>query len=265
MSRFNIMLEDFGFKDINPLICGWETCDPGHSFGPVARSYLLLHYVRSGKGIFETNGHHYPVSKGEIFVIHPGEITTYTADTTNPWEYSWIGFHASIPLPACLAQPVVKADGCEHIFRTLLHRREGERGNELYLCAKIYELLALLDHQAEPVPKHAQRYVNKAKNYMNSSYMEQITIEQIAKQLGLDRSYFCRIFKETEGVAPVNYLVNLRLERAAELIADRGYSPAEAASSCGYTDTVNFSRMFKKHFGVPPSRYGKTGEPLMLP
>lgn len=257
MASVDMMLENLALKDINPRVCGWENCAPGHCYGPAARSYLLLHYVRSGKGVFEREGRSHPVKKGEMFIIHPGEVTTYRADPNEPWQYSWLGFDAAITLPACLEQSVIRADGCEHIFRSLLHPQAGERSNELYVCGKIYELLSILGQRQQTTPSQARRYVNKAKNYMHSSYMEHISVEQMARQLGLDRSYFCRIFKVIEGVPPASYLVALRLERAAELIAERDYSPAEAAAGCGYTDTVNFSRMFKRHFGVSPSRYGK--------
>lgn len=262
MLAFDLMLENLELRDINPRICGWENCVSGHSYGPAARSYWLLHFVRSGKGVFERDGQCHPVSKGEIFVIRPGEVTTYRADEQEPWQYSWLGFDASIKLPSCLEQPVVAADGCEHIFGSLLHYTEGDGNNELYVCAKIYELLGILSQRDTPAHQQIHRYVRKAKNYMKSSYTEQISVQQMARQLGLDRSYFCRIFKEIVGCPPNQYLVRLRLERAAELIAERGYSPAEAAAGCGYADTVNFSRMFSRHFGVPPSRYGK-GQPRL--
>lgn len=257
MNSFNIMLKDLGLNDINPRICGWENCEPNHSYGPASRSYFLLHYVRSGRGVFEREGKTYPVTKGEVFVIRPGEMTTYRADANDPWKYSWLGFDVGIKLPICLSKPVVNAKGCEHIFRSLLHYKDGEGSNELYICGKIYELLGILGKQKESNHSPTNRYVNKAKNYINSSYMERISVEQMARQLGLDRSYFCRIFKSIEGVSPMEYLVTLRLQRAAELIAERGYTPSEAAASCGYTDTVNFSRMFKRYFKIPPSKYGK--------
>lgn len=48
----DIMLENLRLWDVNPLICGEEACEPGHTFGPAARDYYLLHYVLSGKGTF---------------------------------------------------------------------------------------------------------------------------------------------------------------------------------------------------------------------
>ena len=42
------LLSDQHFRDINPVDCGWERCEPSHSFGPTARMYWLLHYVVSG-------------------------------------------------------------------------------------------------------------------------------------------------------------------------------------------------------------------------
>lgn len=252
-----MMLENLNLQDINPLICGWEDCDPGHSYGPASRDYLLLHYVRSGRGTLEVEGQRYPVGRGQIFVIHPGQTTLYWAHREEPWQYSWIGFTTSLPLPECFSQPVVEAMGCEHIFRALRNRPGQHGGNELFVCAKLFELLAQLGQQALPQGAATGRYVNRALNYMQSSYMEELSVARIAGQLGLDRSYFCRIFKEAVGIAPSTYLVELRLERAATLIAQQGYTPGEAAACCGYSDPVNFSRMFKRRYGEAPSRYAK--------
>lgn len=255
MREYSMMLENLHLTDVNPRICGWEDCDPGHSYGPAVRDYLLLHYVRAGQGVFHVDGQSHPVGKGQMFVIQPHQVTRYQADSREPWRYSWIGFTTGLTLPDCLSQPVVEAAHCDHIFRSLLHDQGREGGGELYVCAKIYELLALLTVGEEREKSQANPYVSRALNYLHSSYMEDITVEGLARRLGLDRSYFCRIFRAAVGQPPTAYLVALRLERAAELLAQRGYSPAEAAAACGYSDPVNFSRIFKRQFGVPPSRY----------
>ncbi|MBS5112612.1 MAG: AraC family ligand binding domain-containing protein, partial [Coprobacillus cateniformis] len=75
-----VLLRDYPFKDIKPLLCGEEKCRNGHAFGPATRPYYLLHYVLSGKGRFESSRGSYNVKQGEIFVIHPFEVTYYEAD-----------------------------------------------------------------------------------------------------------------------------------------------------------------------------------------
>ena len=77
--------------DINSMECGREKCAPCHSYGPAIRQYCLVHYVESGKGIFEIDGKIHHVSAGQIFYIPPKIITYYEADKNDPWEYKWVG------------------------------------------------------------------------------------------------------------------------------------------------------------------------------
>jgi AraC-like DNA-binding protein len=97
-------------------------------------------------------------------------------------------------------------------------------------------------------------YVRRAESYINTAYMQDITVENIAKMLSLDRRYLSRIFKAKNGVSIKEYITARRLEGAARLLK-AGYCVSEAASMCGYGDTANFSKSFKRRFGVPPSKY----------
>ena len=99
-----LIFENFGLQDLNPIIAGNERCLPSHQFGPAVRSYWLLHFVVSGKGVFRTSRGEYSLGKNDIFVIRPYEITYYEADKSEPWEYMWIGFSSSIPLPMKLLE-----------------------------------------------------------------------------------------------------------------------------------------------------------------
>ena len=251
----DIMIVNCGYRDINPRSCGEERCLPGHCYGPAVRTHYLLHYVVSGRGTFKARGELFHIRAGQAFVILPGETTTYQADGGDPWFYRWVGFEAGIELPALLRQPVLDIPQGGRIFASMMDSAGLQSGRELYLCGKVYELLALL---CDPSPElSAQDYVLRAKNYMDSNYMNEITVSQMAKFLGLDRSYFSALFRAQTGRSPQDYLVELRLRRAAELIAVYHYRPGEAAAGAGYRDICNFSRMFKRHFGVSPSVYGK--------
>ena len=74
MSRQTIWIADQHWKDINPLQCGWEQCEAGHSFGPTVRGFYLIHYVLSGRGIFSAHGTDFSLRKGQMFIIHPHRI-----------------------------------------------------------------------------------------------------------------------------------------------------------------------------------------------
>ena len=81
---------------------------------------------------------------------------------------------------------------------------------------------------------------------MQSEYMNGITIQEIADRLGLNRSYFSELFRSRMGVAPGQYLLRLRLEKAERLMTVYHEPPATAAASVGYGDICQFSRIFKR-------------------
>ena len=90
---------------------------------------------------------------------------------------------------------------------------------------------------------------------IQSEYASGITVQNIADRLGLNRSYFYTIFTERVGVSPSEYLRNVRLNKAADLMTVYGERPSTAANSVGYEDLFHFSKVFKKHFGVSPREY----------
>ncbi len=251
----DILLENKLLSDINPLICGYQKCKPSHSFGPAVRKYYLLHYVFSGKGCFYSHDKIYNLKKGNIFVIRPDENTTYTADADDPWHYSWIGFESNLDLSGILAQDVISGNEYAHIFQALISCDRMESGRELYICSKIYELLAHCDQKNQPTQNRAKQYVRMAENYIQMNYIKEMKVERIARYLNLDRSYFSKIFKQHTGKSPQRYIVDFRIQKAAELISAHGLKPSEAAHQVGYTDIVNFSRMFQRKIGIAPSFY----------
>ena len=125
----------------------------------------------------------------------------------------------------------------------------------MYVCSKIYELLSIISEKKSIGEIGSYQYVLKAKNYIESNYINKLNVQQIADYLGLNRSYFSTIFKEHTGVSPQQYIVNFRLEKAANLMTSHNYTPTKAAQSTGYSDFANFSKMFKLKFGISPRNY----------
>lgn len=252
MSRTKMELViDQHYKDFSPMQFGSETCEPGHFFGPSVRTHWLLHYVVYGFGIFKKDGKVWQVKPGDMFVIHPYEETYYEADKRKPWRYIWIGFTCQGEVPEALKTPVVHCPGAGKIFEDMLYCGKLNNGKTAYLCAKLWELFSLLLEGSD----HELDYVQKALHCMNSEYVNGITIQQVADILNINRSYLSDLFKEQMGISPQKYLINLRLEKAAELLTVYGESPSTAGISVGYPDLYHFSKIFKQHFGLSPRKY----------
>ena len=237
-----------GFSDFNPLIFGEEECKPRHSFGPSIRKYTLLHYVRRGKGILYKNGKEYPVKAGEMFIILPDEVTVYTADEYDPWSYRWIGFDGALSAKFADFPAVVSVS--EEYFINVEEAFAMRGIPEYFLAGQLFRLLSELLSGT----KHRNHYVRQVRDYIKSSYMNEIRVEQIAESLNLDRRYLSRLFKEKMGQTVQEYLISVRMEEAKRLLSE-GRSVAESALLCGYPDACNFSKMFKRIYGVSPATW----------
>lgn len=248
------------FRELNPIQFGHEYCLSSHAYGPATRFFYLIHYVVSGEGIFQRGGKEYHLHAGQCFVIRPDETTYYRADAQNPWHYVWIGFTTSLAIPSRMSAPVLESETASRIFLEMLQRmEEGVDQPELYLTARLWALYAHFACRDEEITKigSAKTMMLRAKNAIETEYMQPVTVESLAKRLHLERSYFSSLFKRQFGVSPQKYLVEYRLGIAARLLLRERYTPSEAAHAVGYFDLCNFSRMFRKKYGTSPSEYAE--------
>lgn len=238
------------YKDINPVQFGFEECDSLHSFGPALRTHWLLHYVVSGKGYFRIGDREYAVTEDSIFVIPPYVESYYEADKNEPWEYIWVGFTTSEEFDFGF-EDVIYMPYALHIFESMKKCSNMNKGKTEFLCGKIWQLISLVvDAQNQKVD-----YIEQALNIIGSEYMNDISVQDIADRVGLERTYFSNLFKTKKGISPKQYLLKTRMEQAVVFLKDYGYSVSVTALSVGYGDVYTFSKMFKQYFGVSPSKF----------
>ena len=245
----DIALVNRNFFDLNPLICGWEDCESSHSFGPAIREYYLIHFITRGRGTLHTEDSSFPACAGEAFLIRPHEVTTYTADKAEPWRYIWIGFDGALARRFdSLPGPVFHAPG--GLFHEMLECEALENTREEFLAARLFSLLSALFEGGD----RQNDYVRAACDYIDSNYMNSISIAALSRLLGVERTYLARIFKRDRHMSMQRYLIQVRLSHAAALLQD-GYRVSEAAVMTGYDDAFHFSKMFKQRYGVSPREY----------
>lgn len=235
------------FRDLNPTSCGFEKCKNGHQFGPSVRNSYLIHYVFSGRGIFSTEKGTYSVNAGDIFLIRPGEVTTYTADQSDPWHYIWIGFdgHLAKKLDKIII-PVFPYH--EDTFSELMKCADKNTMRETFLASKLFEIITNIFDDGNMV----RHYERLAHDYITANFMQHdLSVESIAARLGINRQYLSRLFKAEYNMTIQDYMVQLRLQFGA-IYLQRGCSVSQAAYLCGYEDVFNFSKMFKKKYGISP-------------
>lgn len=239
------------WDSFTPLFYGFEACDPGHTFGPAVRRDPLIHYVLEGEGTFSVGGQTYTLTKGDMFIILPGQVTTYRASQHDPWHYAWLSFSADT-LPSCLLSPVLHQKPVRHIFAYIRDHCEEEN-----LTGKIFslthELLWLLSKDQAQPRQQTSSYAAYTKTYLETFYMRRISIDEIALELHVDRRYLTTLFRRAYGQPPQAFLMELRLNKAKEFL-EAGHRVWEAATMAGFCDLANFSKQYKARFGVSPSR-----------
>ena len=109
--------------------------------------------------------------------------------------------------------------------------------------------------QAESMPSRAVSRVGLAVSFIERNYAGQVTIAALMRVTRMARSTFLRVFKETTGCTPIDYLNHLRIERAAEMLASRDLRVIDAAMNTGFDNSSYFTRKFKAIMGVTPKRY----------
>lgn len=99
-------------------------------------------------------------------------------------------------------------------------------------------------------------FVFRAKDYVHNHYTEEgLSLDGVCAALGVSNSYFSTIFKKETGNSFVGYLTDYRMDRAARLLIETNEKSYNVAKSVGYTDPNYFSYVFKRRFGVSPSKY----------
>jgi two-component system, response regulator YesN len=97
--------------------------------------------------------------------------------------------------------------------------------------------------------------ITKAKAYMEENFHKDISLEDVSRAVDISSYYFSKLFKEETGENFIEYLTNIRIEKAKKLLQNRDISIKNICADTGYSDPNYFSRIFKKYVGVTPTEY----------
>lgn len=262
------------FIDLHMYQHGYEQCDPGHSFGPLARNHYLFHYIISGTGTLLANNSRgvtqsFSIRSGQGFLIFPGQINTYYADEHLPWEYMWIEFDGlrvkeSLDLTELSPDTPVYHPHSKELREMLAQEMEyivnHPQESPMHLIGHLYLFLDYMTRSTTRTTsvhssKMSDYYIKEAINFIEQNFQNNISIEEIASVCGINRSYFGKIFRDTVGRSPQEFLMHYRMVKATELLKLTSLSIADIGSAVGYENQLHFSRAFKGIYGVPPREW----------
>jgi AraC-like DNA-binding protein len=211
--------------------------------------------------------------------VRPGEVLVIPADMphrmrmsegppmTALWglcTYLWQGALDVVALcdvPRILPRRAGKA--VHPLLRQLCDVCESARGSSARAIVRLhslgFEVLdVLLEYAKRPVlapPDEAFARVMPAVRHAQEHFAEDLTRERLADLAHLSPSRFHDVFRRAMGVAPMEYVMALRLQRARELLIGTDLPVYEIAGRCGFNSSHYFSRAFRRHAGVPPGAY----------
>ena len=221
-----------------------------------AREYSALAFRIKGTAVIGSGNEDYFVNTNDILYLPQG--MAYTADYTDT-EIIVIHFKT---LNTDKQAEVYRLNNCEEIYKLFLKAdslwKEREPAYGVYILSLLYRILGkiLESYTKDSLPTHFLSAVS----YINANYKSsEITVGQICKSSGIGETVFRKLFKENYQKTPVEYINELRLEFARNLISN-GTPIESAAYESGFNDPKYFARVVKKRFGCTPRElrlYGK--------
>ncbi len=262
-------------------------------FGPYVHDYYDFHYCTKGSFDLYVNNRLFEIKEGMLFVIPPYARTSklFTAKSTGSLYINIKGrmlrdyFSAMGLSEDNIVFSHTMPDNCARLLEEIIDllsthvevniedisapvipdvvtcgssadavaRRMRRRGLFQLLLS---ELMNICANEADDLPKLSQQkeYIDRAIKYIESNYNFDINVDEVAKHVGLNRSYLYTLFNDSLGVSVQGFIIQTRMRAACALLKHPDISIKSIAASVRY-DPISFSRVFKKHFGISPTEY----------
>ena len=266
------------FKDKSqPLIVGscgtyrLKTHKKLPTWAPRGRVDWQLLFVASGKTHFYIGGKEQIVTAGHMVLFQPKEEQHYEYFGEDKPEVYWVHFTGSavkeilrsydIPLDEHVFFAGTPAAYTE-LFKNMIEEFQTCKvGYKEMLEMNLRQLFLMIQRtrlEKPPLVTTAvQQEMDFARQYFHDHYNEPINIEEYAQSRHTSISLFMRNFKKVYGVSPKQYLLNIRMNNAQNLLETTDYTVAEIAAIVGYDNSLYFSRIYHKQKGQAPSDYRK--------
>ena len=257
-------------KELYFDFCGFSKTMPFHSFGPAIRNDYILHVVMEGKGSYHVKNQQFQLKKGDLFLIRPGDSTFLLIRWRRSMDvllafFRWTCGKRIIRQSLFREDQytMVSSDIQKYIDIILECMKDTEETleNELQLTALTYRFLSVLLKDGGKISGGVQKVHSslavETVKYIEAHYAENLSVEEIAQHLAVNRSHLSRVFKNHMGTSIKEYLIGVRINRGAFLLSLTDESVESIAYQVGFNSLVVFSRMFKKSTGETATNYRK--------
>ena len=255
--------------DMEAVLLGKEDCRPSYAYGPTVRAYHLFHFVTRGCGVLKITGRTIPIETGDAFLIPEGEVASYQASQNTPWSYYWVGMtgiaasqyirHIMAIVPERYVLRGLSIEKYAAIIDPLTGLSETNAVNYFHSKAALYQLFQCfaVDIQQISAVSRTPSLAAQVRIYLEAKYSEKLPIQEVAAHFGVHPNHLTRCFREAYHTSPKQFLTDLKMEKARQMLTNTDESVAVIAASLGFDDQHAFSKVFKIQNRVSPSDYRK--------
>lgn len=282
MSAFNDIIYNekwFEFIDaVNGINISCQDRASGTRLRPHWHERIEIWWMKSGEAEIKCGSGMFKVGPGDIAVFAPFEVHSADFITDGQTEFFLAdlknlkisGSESSDEISSLLngerkISTVIKpADGFLYQLFERLEKTPGQLASgecsDAYVRGIVLLIIGMLlsfysdckDSEALPSDE-----LSDVINYMYTIYDRQVTLDDLSGHIGFSRSYFCRWFKERTGTSPMNYINDIRVKRAYELLMMSDLSVSQVCEAAGFADINSMNLSFKKRMGISPSQCRK--------
>ena len=216
------------------------------------RGFSVLSMRDGGSSTFSCCGKEYNVYPGNILYIKKGTEYSQSGENESIIAIHLETYEGELPGVELLNTGIGETgDYFRRIYRLWSNK---EQGYYFKCMSELYSLFFELSRIENR--KKTSDLVFRAKSKIKSEFSNpDFSVSEISGELNVSEVYLRRIFKRSSGITPHEYLLNVRMKKAEELLKSGYYNVSETASECGFSDAKYFGRLFKKKFNITPGRY----------
>ncbi len=240
---------------------------------PNGRSDYQILYIYDGLCRILINGEWLMLGSGNLVLFRPFDPQVYNYCKAEDAATCYLHFTGSgceeivqkIGFSDSRIINLGKSESIFALFEKTTHEAKMEHPFSQEICsALVLEILYRIGRKniylEDKTLLHNQSRIDVARRFMYENYSKDITREDCAKRCNLSVSRFSHIFKEVTGKSPAEFLMDIRMTKAEELLLSTNCSISEIGAMCGFPDSNYFSKTFKKYVGVSPKKYADSNQ-----
>lgn len=235
--------------------------------GRIFEDFLLILIAR-GEGSFESATLSSTLEAGDLVCVAPGTRHRCLPDPVNGWLQYWVSFDGEFARSLAQrgflvgegfrVQKIGPSPLMLGMFADLIDLAREERpGWQQMLGAQILRIVAYAGQatEAQALDPRIRSLVELVKAEFQAHIYDSLDVEDLARRLGQNYKSFREDFKSYTGLSPYQYFLHMKIDKAKELLAERGTSVKEVSYRLAFQNPYYFSRLFKKKTGTSPSQW----------